>query len=201
MRGIGNKAAADLLSGLESVRELVELPGQLAELITAANTHPVAVLALPYDPDGPQQVADPSGEGLGKDNAHNEHHHTDDDGNGTQVALDIGEQPRLVGVVFIDIDRADGDAPVHDGRGGPAAKGPVPIFRSRHVVPFQRRRHLAEQGIAILRGPVFIAVIEHPCGRVRDQNTDASGVVQRAHEGAVDIFPHRVGGQGGRQRQ
>ena len=92
---------------------------------------------LPYDPDGPQQVADPSGEGLEKTMLIMSTHHTDDDGNGTQVALDIGEQPRLVGVVFIDIDRADGDALVHERAWRPCCeKAPSRYSEAATSYPF-----------------------------------------------------------------
>ena len=59
MGGVRDEAPAHLLGGLEPAGELVELPGQLTELVAALDDHPVAVLALPDDADGPQQGGGP----------------------------------------------------------------------------------------------------------------------------------------------
>ena len=104
-----DEAPPDLLGGLEPVGELVELPGQLAELIPAPDVHPVAVLALSDPADGPQQGGDAPGQGLGEDDAHEKHHHADHQGDGAQVLLDVQQELGLLGVILINVDAADGE--------------------------------------------------------------------------------------------
>ena len=189
--GVGDEAAADLLGGLEPVGELVELPGQLAELIAAPDVHPVAVLALPDDADGPEQVGDAPGEHLGKDHAHDEHHHADDQGDGAQVPLDVGEEPGLVGVPLIEVDAADGHVPVDDGDGGPAVEGAVQVGGGGHVIALEGGGDLAEHGVAPLGEAELVAVVEDEAELVGDQHPELPGVAQGLH-----VVPDGLAGEG-----
>ena len=85
--GVGDKAAAHLLGGLEPVGEVVELLGQLGQLVPARRLEPVAVLPLPHHPDGPEQGGDAGGEHLGEEGAHHQGDPGDDQGDGAQVLL------------------------------------------------------------------------------------------------------------------
>ena len=62
MAGVGDEAAANFLGGLEAVGELVELPGQLGQLVPAHRLEAVAVLPLAHDADGPEEGGDAGGE-------------------------------------------------------------------------------------------------------------------------------------------
>ena len=62
MAGIRDKAAADLLRGLESVGQAVELLGQLGHLVPPGGLEPVAILPLPHHTKGVEQGGDAGGE-------------------------------------------------------------------------------------------------------------------------------------------
>ena len=128
MGGVGHKAAAHLLGGLEPAGELVELIGQAAELVPTPDGDPVAVLALAHRVDASQQLGDPPGKGLGEHHAHGRRHQTDDDGDGAQIGLDALEQRPLLGVILIEIDRPLGHGAVGDGHRRPAAQSPAVIL-------------------------------------------------------------------------
>ena len=64
--GVRDKAAADLLRGLETVGELVEFLGQMGQFVLARGLETVAVLPFTHDADGAQQSADAGGEHFGK---------------------------------------------------------------------------------------------------------------------------------------
>ena len=197
MGGVGDEAAADLLGGLEPAGELVELGGQLAELVVALEGDPVAVLALPDLADGLQHVPHPAGEGPGEHHAHHQHRPAHPHRHGAQAGLDVVQEPGLVAVDLIEVHRADDHAPVHHGDGGTAAEGPVPVRRVGHVPAVQGGGELAEEGVLPLHVPEVVAVVEHQAGGVGHQHPHLPHVVHGGHEGALDIVPHRVRGEGG----
>ena len=118
--GVGHKAAAGGLGGLQAVRQAVELRGQLGDLVISPDGGPMAVGPLPDLTDGLEQLPDLPGEGPGQQSAEGNHQNADQQGDAGQVGLEALQQLRLLGVVFIGVHRADDAVAVYHRGSAPA---------------------------------------------------------------------------------
>ena len=203
-RGVGDKAAADLLGGLKAVSELIELLCQVGQFVLPRRLKAVAVLPLAHHPDGPKQRPDAGGEHPGKERAHRQGDHRQQQGDGAQVLLKVHQQGPLGLVPVADINGADGHVAVHDGGGGGGEEGALLVGRVKDVIALKGQHHLLKEGILVLRGGRLLrrllsllllllgqAVVQQQAGGVGDQNTLQPHAVQPVHHPG-----HLVGGEG-----
>ena len=185
--GVGDEAAAGVLGDLEAAGEVVELVGDLGDLVVAPHVRPVVVGPLPDPPHGGEQVLDPPGEELAEEDAQRQHHRPDADGDAHQILLQILQQLRLRAVVLIDVHRADGLAAVDHRGGGGGAKGPVLVHRVEGVIALQRLHQLGVEHV-IPGGAAHLAcVVEHPAGGGGDDGPGHAGDLHQG-QGRVHIL-------------
>ena len=198
MGGVGDKAAAHLLGGLEPVGQIVELPGQLAKLIAPPHPNPVAVLAFPDGMDGSQQSAEPPGHHLGKEDRQAQGHYGNDNRDIPQGLLDVGKHLPLLRVQFVQIHRPHRHATVDHWGGGAAMEGPAHIITAEHVISPESGDHLGQQRISPLQVLVGAAVIKGGSVGVSDQHPGKARTAQHRHDPAYTVGAEAVrSGQGG----
>ena len=117
MARIGDKAPARLLGLLQAVGHGVELKGQLADLIAAADLGTVAVGTLAHLAHGLVQHAEAPRQHAREQQADAAGKHQHDRRDGQKIPLQGKQQLRLLGVIFIGVHRADDLAVVYDRRG------------------------------------------------------------------------------------
>ncbi len=193
---VGDKAAAGVLRGLEAVRQAVELVADLGDLVPAPDVRPVAVGSLPHLADGGEEQADLMGQGLGENQAQHQHQPPRHGGEAQQRVLKPQEQGGLLRVVLIGVDRADHLVLIHDGRGGPAAEGPLPEGAAKRVIAQQRLDDLRVKGHASHGGAGLPCVVEHPARAVGDQDAGEARLLRHGH--GVRHVLLRQGGEAGK---
>ena len=189
MGGVGHKPPPLLLGGLEPSGELVELVGQLAQLVLAVQGDPVGVLSLPHPADARQEHAHPAGEHPGKGGKEGQHRQADHQRDQPQVVLNLVQQDSLTAVGLIKTDRPHHGVSGHNGGGRPAGKDPGLILAGKGVAAPQGGHHLPGQGVFPHLG-VLSRVVEDQPGLVGDEDPLNIQVLQGG-----DGLLHRLGGQ------
>ena len=115
MAGVGDKAPAHLLSGLEAVGEVIKFFCQLGQLVPSHRLKPMAIFPFSHNTDGPEQGRHAGRQHLGEKGAHHQRNRSDHQRYAAQVLLKV-EQQRPLGLIhFQNVNRPDDDAPVHNG--------------------------------------------------------------------------------------
>ena len=180
---VGDKAAARLLRRLQAVGEAVELLGDLADLVATADLGVVAVRALAHAADGLEQHAEAAREHPREQQAQQHDKARDCRRDAQQILLQRQQQRRLLHVVLIGIDRADGLAAVDDRRGRAAAERAVGKVGIEGIVAPQRLHDLGVKPVAAHRAVRLAGVVEDAPRGVRDENAGNAGILHQRHRG------------------
>ena len=187
MGSVGDKAPPGRLGDLQAVGQAVELVADLGNLVPAPDVRAMAVGPLPHLLDGVQKQADPPGQGLGEDQAEDQHHQGNDPGEPQKVPLQASQKRGLVGVVLVGIDRADDLILIQHRRGCPAPERRALIGTAGSVLPQKGLHNFGVQHVAP-HGPAGLSgIVEHTARVVSDQDTGQAGFLHHAH-GRGDIF-------------
>ena len=92
MGGVGDELPPRPLRLLEAVHQVVELPGDLGELVVAGDDRPLVVGPLPHAPDGVEEVRQAGGDLPAEDQAQHQHQHRHAHGDGHEVVLQSQQQ-------------------------------------------------------------------------------------------------------------
>ena len=186
MGRVGDETAASVLGGLQTIRHTVELVRDLRDLIVPADGGALAVIALAHLPDRAGKQTEAPRQHAGEEQA--QHHDADENRlrDAQQRVLQVPQQRRLLGVVLIGVDRADGLAAVDDRRSAAALERAVVKGDIEHVVAVQSLYDLGIECVAP-KGAVRLArVVEDASRGVGDQNAgDARLLRHRQRRGDV----------------
>ena len=104
-------------------------------------------------------------------------YHGQHQGNAENVAAGAVEEGRLLGVIVIDIDGADG----HHWGGCIGNKGRFPIAAAEHIAAFQCGYDIGQKSIGPRQGADFGIVINHAAETIGDQNALFLIQIQHLH--------------------
>ena len=200
--GVGHKAAAHLLRGLQTVGKAVELPGNLRDFIVSAHLGPLSVVALPHLPDGSGEQAEAACQDFGEYQAEQRDKQQHGGGDAQQRALQILQQRRLLRVIFIGINRADGLAAVDHGGGAAAAEGRAVKHGVKHVVALKRLHDFRVEHIAAQRAVRLAGIVENAPGAVGHEDAGNSSFLRHRQRRcnaflAQRLQPRQRGGHNG----
>ena len=195
MGGVGHKPPPLLLGDLQAAGELVELIGQLGQLVVPGQGDAVGVLPCPHGADAPQQGPHPPGEGGGKGPKEHQPRQAHHRGDQPEVALELHQQSPLAAVLLVEVHRPHHLVAVHH-RGGPTAvEHPVLVPAGEGVVALQGGDNLPQEEV-LSYGRILPGVVEHQAGLVGDDKALNLQVLQLG-----DGLGHRLTGElvGGNQ--
>ena len=202
MGGVGDELPPGALRLLQPVHQVVELSGNLGELIVPREDGPLVIGPLPHPPYGGLKAVQPLGELVGEHRAHGQHQHRHADGDGQQVIAQCLQQGGLPGVELVDVHPADDLVAVEHRLGGGGVEGPLLVDAVHGAVAPQGLHqlvveHVVPRGVARLPG-----VVEHlPVGVGDDGSGDALRLHRREGLGHVllrQLLQPRHGGVEGR---
>ena len=179
--GVGDKPPPGALRGLETVRQTVELLGNLGDLVRTPDVRPVAVRPRPHLADGGQKKADLSRQYFGEKQAQHRHHQSDDGGEAQEIPLKARQQGGLLRVVLIDVHRADDLIAVQHRGGRPAAESPSAVGAGEGVVPQQGLDDLRVQPVLPDGSASLPRVVENPAHAVGHQHPGEAGLLHHRH--------------------
>ena len=197
MGRVGYEAPPHLLRGLKTVGQLVELLGQLRHLIVSAGIHPVAVFTLTHPADGAQQQRGVAGQRLGQHQRQNNSHRADHHGDIAQIGLDGDQQFRLLGIVFIEVNRTQRHTAVDHRHRRAGSESVFPVFGAKLVVPLQGAQHLIHQRVVAFSVVQCGAVIQNTGRGIGDQHTGHLHILQQSHSLRHTLFRQRFGYRNG----